>query len=87
MRQQDQFDNMKKRYPIGSVVEQGFWPSKGPIMITEYLERPARLSGRFVLSGRLAVIPAAMFDQLVGGGRRKSRRRMNRSRRSRRPKN
>ena len=83
LRLQDEYDNMKKRYSIGSVIEQGLWPLKGPIMITEYLERPARLRGHFIRSGRLVVIPAAMFDQLVGGRRRKSRR-ANRSRKSRR---
>lgn len=83
-RRQDQFDNMKKRYPKGSVVEQVLWPAKGPIMVTEHIVRPAGMIGRYVWSGDLVEIPASMLDQLVGGGRRKSRRRMNRSRKSRR---
>jgi hypothetical protein len=83
LRLQDEYDNMKKKYPIGGVFSQNFSPLLGPIMVDRYAERTPRIFGHYVLSGLGIELPASVLGPQVGGRRRKSRR-ANRSRKSRR---
>jgi hypothetical protein len=84
IRQQDIYDNMKKKFPIGSRIEQTARPEFGSIIIDGYRSRPARLIGHYEADGGL-VRQIILHPSAVGiGGRRRTSRRVNRSRKSRR---
>ncbi len=81
------FDNLKKRYSIGDVVDQSPQSPRGPVMIDGFQVFPARILGHYILSGENVVLPISMIGQVLdhhNGGRRRKSRRANRSRKSRR---